>query len=664
MCSNCKEKHNHGHSHEHEHNHVHNHEHEHNHEHSHTGVLRIYGREILSTLFLIVVLILDHTGVFTDITSSPTEKNVITVISYLIALLPAGLPILKEMVEAWREGSVMNEFTLMVAAAAGAFIIGEYPEGVAVLLFYSFGEKMEDTASDDVRRRIKALLGKLPDNATVIDGERTYTTSPDKLSIGTLLLVRPGERVPIDGVLQGDLSVDFDTSAITGESVPRSYAPGTELQSGIIPVDKAVTVKTLRPFSDSSMSRIMKMIETAQTSKSPTEKLLRKITRWYTPVVFILALLLFFIPWIVSVASAEPFEWIKWLRRSLVFLVCSCPCALVVSIPLSYFASLGTASKKGLLFKGSGYVDAMRNVDTIYFDKTGTLTTGEFHVSGILPAAGISAEQLLAIAAALDAESKHPLAIAIVAEARNRDIALLPASDVTTVTHGITGIIDGKKIAVGSRKLLIKSGVSLPKTDGDGSEICIAANGSYLGSIFLLDNIKPEATEAIQALHHLGVKNISVLSGDRENAVARVAKAVGADSYLAELLPADKQKSIMAAREKGHKTAFVGDGINDAPAIAASDIGIAMGTLGSDIAMESADIVIAGDRLDKLPMAISIARKVRRVVTENVSFALGVKATVMILGAFGIATLWAAVFADTGVTLITIAWTLLRLRRS
>ena len=660
------------HNHESNHGHDHDHGHCHCHSHSHCGcdgekksLLQTYSAEIISAILFGIGLILQHTGVLDAwLHVSHGSFNWLTFSIYILAIIPVGLPVVKKMFSSWAHGSVMNEFTLMVAAAVGAFVIGEFPEGVAVLLFYSFGEKMEDTASDDVKRRIRALLGKLPDQATVKEADgSTRVVSPKDVKPGSILVVKPGERVPVDGELLGKDDVEFDTSAITGESVPRAFHAGDEISSGIIPVDRAVEVKTLRAFSDSSMSRIMKMIEDAQATKSPTENLLRRITRWYTPIVFILATLVFFVPWIVISIQGGDFEWMNWLRRSLVFLVCSCPCALVVSIPLSYFASLGNASRRGLLFKGSKYVDGMRDIDTVMFDKTGTLTTGKFHISGVAPADGISADRLLGIAASLDAQSAHPLAEAIRESAKEKGVAVPASIDVKTVPHGITGTIDGKEYAAGSRTLMKRLGVTVPAATSDATEICVECAGKYIGSIYLLDTVKPEAAEAIRQLHQLGIKNVSILSGDREDAVKRTAGMVGADSYHASLLPADKQNIIESLRRDGHKVAFVGDGINDAPAIAASDVGVAMGKLGTDIAMESSDVVIAADNLEKLPEAIRLARKVRRVVTENVTFALGVKALVMILGAFGIATLWAAVFADTGVTVITIIWTLLRLRK-
>lgn len=636
----------------------------HHHGESHMGFLHTYMSEIISGLLLIAGIVLEHTGVFDLISGSYHHLfNIQGLIFYLIAIVPVGWPVIREMFGAWRHGSVMNEFTLMVGASVGAFIIGEYPEAVAVLLFYSFGEKMEDTASDDVKKRIKALLGRLPDTAVRKDADKLTVVNPRDLRPGDIIIVKPGERVAVDAVLTGTEDVDFDTSAITGESVPRTYHPGEEISSGMIPADRAVELKTVRLFSDSSMSRIMKMIEDAQASKSPTENLLRRITRWYTPAVFILAALVFFVPWIASMASGNGFEWMKWLRRSLVFLVCSCPCALVVSIPLSYFASLGNAARKGLLFKGSKYVDSMRDIDTVVFDKTGTLTSGVFHISSILPADGHSSEEVLCLAASLDAESAHPLAKAIVEAARAKGFELSAVRDVKTVPHGMEGWLVGKRVLVGSRSLMNANHIAAAVAPGEGSEICVAAGNKYIGSIFLLDTVKPEAARAVEALHRLGIGRIVILSGDRAEEVKRIAEAVGADEWQAALLPARKQAYIDRLRSEGRRVSFVGDGINDAPAIASADVGVAMGTLGTDIAMESSDVVIATDNLSQLPLAVRLARKVRRVVIENVTFAMGIKVLVMTLGAFGVATLWAAVFADTGVTLITIMWTLLRLRK-
>lgn len=649
----------------HGHNNPGGHHHEHHHAHGeagHVGFFKKYARELICGALLILCVLLQHFGIFSQLQGTGTTGvNWFALAAYVIAIMPVGIPVLYEMIESWREGSVMNEFTLMVAAAIGAFLIGEYPEAVAVLLFYSFGEKLEDSASDDVRRRIKSLLGRMPDTATVVENGVKRTVSPKNLPVGTRILVQPGERVPIDAKLSGETTVEFDTAAITGESVPRAFNPGDELPSGIIPVDRPIEAVTLRAFDDSSMTRILKMIEDAQAGKSHTETMLRRITRWYTPIVFGLALAIFFIPWIVLSIKGDPFAWQLWFRRSLVFLVCSCPCALVVSIPLSYFVSLGTASKIGLLFKGSAYLDSMRKIRNVVFDKTGTLTTGEFHVDSVDAAEGYDKDTVIAYAAAIDADSTHPLAKSICVYAADKNITVPLAADVKAVNHGIQGRIGTKHIVVGSGKLLKSLDITVPESDKAGSRICVAVEDKYIGSIYLLDTVKEEAKDTISQLHRLRIK-VTILSGDRGPAVDRVAREVGADSWRSELLPQNKQKIVDNMR-KGGATAFVGDGVNDAPAIASADVGVAMGTMGTGMAMDTADVIISGDNLSMMVRAIRLSRRVERTIVENIAFALGVKAIVMILGAFGIATLWAAVFADTGVTLITILWTLLMLRR-
>lgn len=649
----------------HGHNNPGGHHHEHHHAHGeagHVGFFKRYARELICGALLILCVLLQHFGMFSQLQGAGTTGvNWFALAAYVIAIMPVGIPVLNEMIESLREGSVMNEFTLMVAAAVGAFLIGEYPEAVAVLLFYSFGEKLEDSASDDVRRRIKSLLGRMPDTATVVENGVKRTVSPKNLPVGTRILVQPGERVPIDAKLSGETSVEFDTAAITGESVPRAFNPGDELPSGIIPVDRPIEAVTLRAFDDSSMTRILKMIEDAQAGKSHTETMLRRITRWYTPIVFGLALAIFFIPWIVLSIKGDPFAWQLWFRRSLVFLVCSCPCALVVSIPLSYFVSLGTASKIGLLFKGSTYLDSMRKIRNVVFDKTGTLTTGEFHVDSVDATDGYDKNTVIAYAASIDADSTHPLAKSICEYAADKNITVPLAADVKAVSHGIQGRIGTMHIVVGSGKLLKSLDITVPESDKGGSRICVAVEDKYIGSIYLLDTVKEEAKDTISQLHRLGIK-VTILSGDRGPAVDRVAREVGADSWRSELLPQDKQKIVDDMR-KGAPTAFVGDGVNDAPAIASADVGVAMGTMGTGMAMDTADVIISGDNLSMMVRAIRLSRRVELTIVENIAFALGVKAIVMILGAFGIATLWAAVFADTGVTLITILWTLLMLRR-
>lgn len=627
------------------------------------GGLRRYGIELFTLFLLLAGVILNHFrmfGIFAQSIAMP--ESVVILLYYIIAVLPVGKGILIETVKSWMRGDFFNEFSLMFLASIGAFVIGEHPEAVAILLFYSFGEKLEGSASEKAKNRIRSLLRQIPDSVRVMHKDGSITESaPQDVRIGDTIIVRPGERVALDGILENKTPVTFDNSAITGESVPVTITAGKDINSGALPVEEEAYVKVTKSYNDSSMSRIMKMIEDAAIKKSKSETLLRRITRWYTPTVMILAVLLFVVPWIVSLVSGNfHFDWSLWFERSLVLLVCSCPCALVVSIPLSYFAAIGNASRFGLLFKGSRYLDDFRRIDTLLLDKTGTLTTGKFSIVDIVPVAGITKEEVLKMGAAIESHSTHPLANAVTAAAGS-DIPA--ATDVKTVTHGMTGAVDGKSVIVGSKILLEEHGITVETKSNASSEICIAVNGKYIGSILLGDTLKPGVAETISKLHSLGIKKIMILSGDKEEAVAKVAKETGVDSYKSHLLPEDKHKIVEELEREGDKVAFVGDGINDAPSLALADVGIAIGTGGTDVAMESADAVITGNNIDRLVDGVKLSYKIKRVVTENVSLAIFVKILVMVLGSCGLATLWAAVFADTGITLITILWTLFSLRQ-
>lgn len=631
--------------------HDHNHGHSNGH-HDHTGHWwsHFIPESITLVLFIATLLI-------------PWENDWIRLTAYIVALTPVGIPILRSTIREWRHGDIFNEFTLMVLASVGAFIIGEYPEGVAVLLFYSIGEKLEDVVSGDVKGQIKRLLGKMPKHATVIENGQRRTLSPEQVKPGMVIAVKPGENVPLDGELISDEDTDFNTAAITGESLPRTYGKGMAVTSGIIPLDREVLIKVTHAWNDSSMTRIMQMIEDASAHRAPSETILRRITRWYTPMVFAAAVLLFIIPWTIGLINpAFDFEWSIWLRRSLVFLVCSCPCALIVSIPLTYFTSIGIASKKGILFKGHDNLDYLRNADTVMFDKTGTVTTGEFHVGKVTTIANIPEEVILGMTASVEQKSTHPLAHAIVAEARSRGISLPEASDVKSVEHGMTAKIQRIAIGIGSARFMQKNGIDFTGYVSNDTSVLMAVDGKPAAVIELEDTVKPGVREAISELHRRGIKQVGILSGDSAGAVEKAASEVGADINESELLPDDKLRIIKDIRREGQTVAYAGDGVNDAPALAAANIGIAMGNLGTDIAIESAGVVIAGDDLRKISEGIDISRRVKHVIIENVTFAFGVKLLVMILGAFGIATLWAAVFADTGVTVITILWTLYRLK--
>lgn len=626
----------------------HNHNHSH---HSEGSKFKMFMPELISGILLVVFLLIDWSSVSAEL------------IAFIVATLPVGFPILISTFKEWVKGDIFNEFTLMVIASVGAFIIGEFPEGVAVLLFYSIGEKLEDIVSGDVKSQIKKLLGKMPKTVTVNkEGSRQIMT-PAEVKPGMTIFVKPGESVPIDGILFSEEGADFNTAAITGESVPRYISPKEEINSGMIPVDSEVEIKVTREFKDSSLSRIMHMIEDASSHRAPSERILRKITRWYTPIVFTAAVLLFIIPWIVGMANSDfDFRWYVWLRRSLVFLVCSCPCALIVSIPLSYFASIGIASKKGILFKGHDSLDALKKVNIVLFDKTGTVTTGKFHVDKIESVSSLGENEILAYIGAVEISSNHPLAQAIVEECKKRGLRLANAQNVKVRNHGITALIEGKEITIGSSTAMKASDIDITDISDKGTSIYLAIDGIVQGIVLLSDTVKENVLEAVDSLHAKGVKEIGILSGDSDNAVKKTQNEINADFGFGNLLPEDKLNIIKKRQSEGYKVAFAGDGINDGPAIATSDVGIAMGTLGTDVAIESAQIVVAGDDLRKISDGIDISRKVKNVIIENVSFAFGVKLIVMILGAFGIASLWAAVFADTGVTLLTVAWTLLRLR--
>lgn len=624
-----------------------------------------YGNEIITLAFMSLGMLLGHYGVFSNMAmSAGFDSRLLEAVYYVLTLTPVGLPILSATLASWRQSDFFNEFTLMVLASAGAFFIGEYPEGVAILLFYSFGEKLEDSASDKARKRISSLLDKMPGKVTVEDESgKLSDVSPESVEPGTVFRVKPGERVALDAVLCGNMLADFDSSAVTGESVPVSVMSGEKVSSGFIPVDREVRLKSSAFYKDSTMSRIMAMVEESLAKKSNTETLLRRITRWYTPAVMIVAVLLFVVPWLIGMISDSfDFEWYVWFKRCLVLLVCSCPCALVVSIPLSYFVAIGNASRLGVLFKGSRYLDSLRRVTVLLLDKTGTLTTGKFHVVGVTASDGVSQDDVLGLAASLDKHSAHPLANAIVDMAKAKNLKVPEASGVATVAHGLKGNVDGHDVLVGSRHLMADSGIDVPDGKSDSSEVIVACDGVYYGFIMLDDTVKPGVADTLRDLRRSGVKRIEILSGDRGAAVAKVASQVGADSCRAELLPDEKYRIVERIRADGDVVAFVGDGINDAPSLAMADVGIAVGTGGSDVAMESADAVIMGNDLRRLADSFRLSGRIKRVVAENVSLAIGVKLIVMVLGAFGVASLWAAVFADTGITLLTVGSTLFCLR--
>lgn len=578
-------------------------------------------------------------------------SQTVRLVWYVVAFLPVGLGVMKEAWEHAAKGDVFSEFMLMSVASIGAFVIGEYPEAVAVMLFYCIGETLQDMAVDRARDNIKSLMEFRPDHASVVSGQSVVVKAPADVRPGDIIEVKPGERVPLDGELIGSAAA-FNTAALTGESVPRTIEQGGEVLAGMISSDSVVRLRVLRPESQSAVSRILSMVEEASERKAPAELFIRKFARIYTPVVIALAVLTVVVPWLWSLADAGfAYDFDTWFYRALIFLVISCPCALVISVPLSYFGGIGAASKHGILFKGGNYLDAITHIDTVVFDKTGTLTTGEFTVVRV---DGEDRDGLIDIVAAIERGSNHPIAKAIVAAAKN---ANLTATDVKDVPgYGLTAVVDGHSWAVGTLKLLEREGVAYPAELASVPETIVACaeDGRYEGCLFLADTLKDDACRAVSQLRQNGVGRVEILSGDKQALVDRVAGELKVDKGYGDLLPEGKVSHIDEARRGGRKVAFVGDGINDAPVLALSDVGIAMGALGADMAIETADVVIQTDQPSKVAAAIRIGRLTRRIVAQNITFAIGVKVLVMALGLAGMANLWGAVFADVGVALLAV----------
>lgn len=601
----------------------------------------------------------------------PVEAGWGRFVWYLAAWLPVSLPVLSEAWEAVKEKDFFNEFTLMLMASVGAFYIGEYPEAVAVMLFYSLGELFQDRAVDKAKKHIQSLLDVRPSHASVCWEGSVHSVSPEEVRMGEVIEVKAGERVPLDGVMLTSERVAFNTAALTGESVPRHIGKGEEVLSGMIPVDSVVRLRTVREYSDSALSRILDMVQNAASHKAPTERFIRKFARIYTPCVTVLAVLLVVIPWIYSLMSnGFAFDFHAWLYRSLVFLVVSCPCALVVSIPLSYFGGIGAASKAGILFKGGTYLDEIARVNTVFFDKTGTLTKGVFRVQEVRPAKDVAVERLIAILAGAESASTHPIAQAILAYSKKNGITPFQMSNVKELAgHGIcAGSKDGE-VRVGKPALLKASGVSFPSGLENVPETIVAASldGHYLGCVLLADEIKEDSRRLSDELRALGVNNLCILSGDKSALVRKLAKELGMTHCFGDLLPEDKVHYVEESQhDRRNVVAFVGDGLNDAPVLAVSRIGIAMGGLGSDVAIEAADVILQTDQPSKIADAVRIGRRTHAIVWQNISLAVGIKVLVLLLGALGMATLWEAVFADVGVTLLAVLNTvrLLKFRTS
>ncbi len=624
--------------------------------HNQTGkknsILKDYWKISLSALLLFSGIIMNVSEL------SFFQQKYVALCWYLLAYLPVGLPVLKEAWESICKKDAFSEFTLMTIATLGAFYIGEYPEGVAVMLFYSLGELFQGKAVDKAKRSISALLDVRPETATVVKGNEVITESPRKVQVGEIIEVKAGGRVPLDGEMLGEIA-SFNTSALTGESVPRDIRKGEEVLAGMIATDRVVRLRVTKPFDQSALSRILEMVQNASERKAPAELFIRKFARIYTPIVTGLAVLIVLLPFLYSlIDSGFAFTFNDWLYRALVFLVISCPCALVVSIPLGYFGGIGAASRLGILFKGGNYLDAITQINTVVFDKTGTLTKGTFTVQSCHTQPGISAERLIQLIVSVECKSTHPIGKAIFEYSEKLGIQPVPTTEVTEIAGlGLETSIEGRRILVGNARLLSKFQVAYPEElSAIPDTIVVCAIGTeYAGYLLLSDTLKEDAFKAIAELKALNINNIQILSGDKQAIVTNFADKLGVAKAYGDLLPDGKVKHIEElSLIPENQIAFVGDGINDAPVLALSNVGIAMGGLGSDAAIETADIVIQTDQPSKVATAIRAGRLTRRIVWQNITLAFGVKLLVLVLGAGGLATLWEAVFADVGVALIAI----------
>ena len=567
----------------------------------------------------------------------------------LFAYLAVGGGVLKQAARNVFRGELFDENALMSIATLGAIAIGQIPEAIAVMLFYFIGEMLQDHAVKRSRSAISSLVQLRPEEVWVREGDELRRASPEEVQLGQEIVVKAGERIPLDGVVvEGETFVD--TSVLTGESVPRRLSPGDTALAGMVNTEGLLVIKTTKPFGESAIARILALVEEAASRKAKTEKMITSFSRYYTPTVVALAAAVAILPPLVFGASFS-----TWLYRALVLLVISCPCALVVSVPLGYFGGLGRASKEGILVKGANYLDVLSKLDAVAFDKTGTLTEASFQVTEIHPANGFTPQEVLEPAAKLEAASNHPIAKAIITS-YGQDVDPLAISDYQEVPgFGIKGTIAGEQVILGTDKFMHKEGI--PHSDAFcetvGTTVHVTVAGQYRGYLIVADRIKPQSAQAIRELRQLGIEKLVMLSGDDESVAVNVGRELGLDEVHAELLPEDKVEKLEELR-RGRILAFVGDGINDAPVLSRADVGIAMGGLGSDAAIEAADVVIMDDNLSKLSRGIRVARKTRRIVSQNIIFALGVKSLFMLLGLFGISGIWLAVFADVGVTLLAI----------
>ena len=595
---------------------------------------RVLARILVAAALTITFALLPLTGIW---------RFIVFVVPYLIS----GYDVLLSAARSILRGQVFNETVLMSIAPIGAFSIGEYAEAAGVMIFYQIGELFQSIAVGKSRKSIAQLMDIRPDYAVVVRNGVETTVDPSEVALGETIVVRPGERIPLDGeITDGKTSVN--TSALTGESLPVDKCAGDKVISGSINLSGVIRVRVESVFAESTVQKILELVENASEKKAHVEGFITRFARWYTPCVVVGAVLLAFIPPLFFHGV-----WVEWVRRALIFLMVSCPCALVVSVPLSFFGGIGGASREGILIKGANDLETLAGIDTVVFDKTGTLTKGSFAVTAIHPT-GITEAELLDIAAAAESYSTHPVGESIVAAHKGHIDTSCIASVTEIAGHGLCAVINGRTFYVGNGALMEQAGAAWHECHQTGTIIHIAENDTYLGHIVISDEVKPDAAETIRSLRKLGIKRTVMLTGDAPAVAAKVAEETGVDEFYASLLPADKVSRVESLLANGARLAFVGDGINDAPVLTRADVGVAMGALGSDAAIESADVVLMDDKPSKLPLAIAIARRTVRIVRENITFALAVKIGILVLTAFGLTNVWIAMFGDVGVLVIAI----------
>ena len=587
----------------------------------------------------------------------PALPTPVELLLYLIPYFVVGKDVLRKAIKGVKNRQPFDECFLMAVATVGAFALGDYVEGCAVIIFYQIGELFQSVAVGKSRQSISSLMDIRPDYANVEDEDgKLEQVDPDDVEVGTVIVVQPGERVPIDGVIVEGTSA-LNTAALTGESLPRDVQTGDEVISGCVNMTGLLKVRTTKEFGESTVSKILDLVENSSMKKARAENFITRFARVYTPAVCYGALALAFLPPIVLLLMGQPARFGDWIYRALTFLVISCPCALVISIPLSFFGGIGGASACGILVKGSTYLEELARTGIVVFDKTGTLTQGTFKVTGVHPADSISDEQLVEAAALAESWSKHPISLSIKA-AYGKEIDSARVTDVEELGgHGVTAKVDGKPVAAGNARLMEKLGLSAPAVSETGTVVHVAIDGRYAGCLLIADVVKPHSAEAIRALKAAGVRKTVMLTGDAEPVAKAVSAQLGLDEYHAGLLPGDKVdqiETLIAAKKSKENLAFVGDGINDAPVLSRADVGIAMGALGSDAAIEAADVVLMDDDPAKIALAMRIARRTLRIVYENIVFALAVKFACLLLGAIGMASMWTAIFADVGVMVIAV----------